>query len=686
MPSNVQTSEFERVKSLSSLKAYAEDNLERAARGNAYICPFCASGGHGNANSDSAFSIKGERFKCFGCNTGGDIFDLAGQLNGIDPNDKVGQLEAVASWVGVDIGLANPNAAPTRQQPTKARDTIKPLGGSLLDRIPTKMSLKQGRDEEKAYLLQARQNIDNPEAVSYLAERGFTLEDADIVGMGYDPSRKRLVLPWWGSDFYHIDRDITGKAAHKYVKPATLKVGEQPLFDPQALNNDDGVVFVTEGALDAYAIALAGGFAVALGGVGTHQLITALQAMHQPPISILALDQDEAGRVAQERAEREFEDAHMPYMSMVWLDVEGKDPAEMRKCTPEEFVNSVLAMQAHAMAARREEQETAYREAMAALKVVNSGDIVNRIWNLEDAVTPIPTGFASLDTALGGGLPAGLVTLGAVSSMGKTTFALQMADTMATAGHRVLFVTIEQSARELISKSVSRLTYTMLGGQGLGAGASEIGNPAKRACWDESKSKHLFSALTTYWRDISPYLDILEGVEQPNVSDIGTVARTIAGRYGQAPVICIDYLQLLKPQSERDTDKQAIDKNVMALRQLARELRTPVVVISSLNRASYSTGVSLESFKESGAIEYGSDVLLGLQPRNMGEDLAALDERHAKGEARKLMREHKSKHVRKSELVVLKNRNGSTPNGGIPFDFKAKANLWVESSGEENPF
>lgn len=65
----------------------------------------------------------------------------------------------------------------------------------------------------------------------------------------------------------------------------------------------------------------------------------------------------------------------------------------------------------------------------------------------------MPTGIAGLDKALDGGLHAGLTVLGAVSSMGKTSLMLQMADTLASAGRNVLFITIEMSRMELIAKS-----------------------------------------------------------------------------------------------------------------------------------------------------------------------------------------------------------------------------------------
>ena len=110
-----------------------------------------------------------------------------------------------------------------------------------------------------------------------------------------------------------------------------------------------------------------------------------------------------------------------------------------------------------------------------------------------------------------------------------------------------------------------------------------------------------------------------------------------------------------------------------ALRRMAGDLRTPVFVISSLNRSSYSGSISIDSFKESGGIEYGADVLLGLQPAGMTETLDGLNDTKAKAEAGRIVRELKAAKDRPCEIVVLKNRNGSMPSRGIPVMFHADA-------------
>ncbi len=70
-----------------------------------------------------------------------------------------------------------------------------------------------------------------------------------------------------------------------------------------------------------------------------------------------------------------------------------------------------------------------------------------------------PTGFARLDLALGGGLTEGVLYLGAIASLGKSTFVLQMADHMAAQGIPVVYVSMEMGGDYLTAKLVSMHTF-----------------------------------------------------------------------------------------------------------------------------------------------------------------------------------------------------------------------------------
>ena len=133
---------------------------------------------------------------------------------------------------------------------------------------------------------------------------------------------------------------------------------------------------------------------------------------------------------------------------------------------------------------------------------------------------------------------------------------------------------------------------------------------------------------------------------------------------GKTPLVIVDYLQIIAPYNERATDKQNMDKAVLELKRISRDFKLPVIAVSSLNRMSYGQRISMEAFKESGAIEYSSDVLIGLQLRGAGE--AAFDPTEAK-----------KKNPRQIEAVILKNRNGRVGEK-IEFEYYPMFNYFTE--------
>lgn len=328
---------------------------------------------------------------------------------------------------------------------------------------------------------------------------------------------------------------------------------------------------------------------------------------------------------------------------------------------------------------RKELEDRANRKYLLGLGVHDVFDVSLEIASGEADREHVPTGLTTLDEALGDGLPMGaLVTLGATSSTGKTTLALQIADHIAASGRPVLFVTIEQGRHELVAKSISRLMRLQAKKYGwYSVSSSDVQSTKARNSWDDGTWSAFNAACGDYGSKIAPNMYVMEIDKQPTTGDVRRAAEAIRKQRGQAPVVFVDYLQLLAPASDRMTDKQAVDHNVMDLRHLARDLVTCVFTISSLNRSSYSTGVNLESFKESGAVEYGSDVLLGMQPRSLMEKLDGVAEAKQKSVAREVEREFKSGANREVVVTVLKNRGGAVHPDGVPLDYSAISNLFT---------
>jgi len=307
---------------------------------------------------------------------------------------------------------------------------------------------------------------------------------------------------------------------------------------------------------------------------------------------------------------------------------------------------------------------------------------------------PISTGFKELDKRLDGGLYEGLYSVGAISSLGKTTLMLQMTDQIAQQGKDVLIFSLEMSRYEIMAKTLSRLTY-------------EITREDRKEKFISDTGTELFNARTTrqisdfrryngyvdaYGTKHPPYSDyqkeiiqrsiekyetfndcvyIHEGVGDIGVLDVRKAIEKHEEYTGNTPVVLIDYTQILAPFNDRATDKQNTDKAVTELKRIARDFKTPVLSISSFNRQNYNESVNMSAFKESGSIEYSSDVVIGLQfarQRYIDKENATKNSNQPK-----VKLDHdveKQRNPRHIELKLLKNRNGET---GKSLDFRYNA-------------
>ena len=173
---------------------------------------------------------------------------------------------------------------------------------------------------------------------------------------------------------------------------------------------------------------------------------------------------------------------------------------------------------------------------------------------------------------------------------------------------------------------------------------------------------------------------IIEGIGDLGVKEIKANVEGFMSVKRVAPVVVIDYLQILAPYSEKYTDKQNVDKNVLELKRLSRDKQVPIIGISSFNRENYKEAVSMSSFKESGAIEYGSDVLIGLQVEGIEREGSETEKDYKQRVQEKLRAVDESKRRGLPvtvEAKILKNRNGVP--GRVMFEFHSRFNYFQES-------
>ena len=242
-----------------------------------------------------------------------------------------------------------------------------------------------------------------------------------------------------------------------------------------------------------------------------------------------------------------------------------------------------------------------------------------------------PSGFQYLDEALGGGfMGEQLICLGAISSLGKTSFALQIATQLAEQGKDVLLISLEMSKNELNAKTISRYSFIqtmkedkfqqeyrmttqdiLLGNiGGVMRGEDLVATDAKGAVYVNA-----YNAT----KRIAGNTRIFVGRNDVNVEKVRDLVSKHELFTGRKPFVILDYLQILR-ESElaKTTEKRLLtDYDITTLKTIARDFTIPVMVISAFNRTSYLEPVSMGSFRESSGIEYSSDILLGMQYHGM---------------------------------------------------------------------
>ena len=238
---------------------------------------------------------------------------------------------------------------------------------------------------------------------------------------------------------------------------------------------------------------------------------------------------------------------------------------------------------------------------------------------LEDFAHPeaglaVATGIAGLDRMLaGGGWRPGLFLLAAGPGVGKSAFALQSCLRAVGAGQVVLYVSVEQSPKDLVGRIFCR----------------ELQAPIA-SYWNRDP------ALARGMREQAGRVDLarLHLQEDPYVlgEDLeGTVGRVrrwtaeLCRTWGQRPLVVVDYLQRLRPaEGDRRLDERLrVSTACLGLRQLARDLDVPVLAISSVGRTSYQGQPTLDWYKGSGDLEYDADCCLLLKPKDDTSDRPA---------------------------------------------------------------
>lgn len=657
----------------------------------------CLSPDHTDSTPSMSLDRKHNRVKCFGCNRSFDIFDLVALDYGLTDQreifDKTYEVLGLTventprrSTPEEDFGDMDGQKQDKTGQPTHTHTDV-------YTHTATHTHTDKAEEDRLPYYEACSKRITETD---YPERRGLSRETLARHMIGYEPSFKTknpetdqfetwqaLIIPTGRGSYTIRNTDPAATKKNRYRNR-----GDAQLFNYKTLYSSASPVFVVEGEIDAMSIEEAGGSAVALGNFNngyllTDQLKRKRPAEPQPLILAFDNEEEEAKQERVNKAEEELQEAlrGMGLSCYRFRPYGGSHDANEALLRNKAAFTEALRRAERIGEEAEEEKRERYLSSSAGAHIQ---DFINGI--TERANTDaIPTGFKTLDAILDGGLYEGLITVGGISSLGKTSLIMQVADQVASAGTDVLIFSLEMSRAQLMAKSISRHTIQLARERGIDTRNAKtsrgITSGKRYANYNRTELQLIQDAITAYSK-YAERIYIQEGVGDIGVAQLReTVEKHIyytGGKWltddttgerilvgGHRPLVICDYLQIIAPHSDRATDKQVIDHAVLELKRISRDYKLPVIAISAFNRAGYKLEATFEQLKESGAIEYSSDIVLGLQLGGVG--VKNFDPTQAK-----------KKNPREIELVVLKNRDAAVGDK-VAFNYYPMFNLFDDT-------
>ncbi len=224
--------------------------------------------------------------------------------------------------------------------------------------------------------------------------------------------------------------------------------------------------------------------------------------------------------------------------------------------------------------------------------------IAEKLRDRKELVTGVPTGFTDLDELTAGLQPGELVILAARPSMGKTAFALNIAENAALLHGKKVGVFSMEMARE-------QLFLRMVGSQ------SKVDLHKIRTGHTSNEEWMRVVMATQALAEAKISIDDTAGL---GVMEMRAKARRLKAERG-LDLLVVDYLQLMRGRGRYDSRQQEISDISRSLKELAKELSIPVLALSQLSRAPETRAEDrhrprLSDLRESGAIEQDADVVM----------------------------------------------------------------------------
>ena len=330
------------------------------------------------------------------------------------------------------------------------------------------------------------------------------------------------------------------------------------------------------------------------------------------------------------------------------------------------------------------QSESGFKSFLAA--ITSAVDIANNAYQRDGGLAGVSTGLADMDKKLGGLHKSDLLILAGRPSMGKTSLATNIAFNIAKAYRRgilsdgsegtvnggvVGFYSLEMSAEQLAARVLSE--------------ASEVpSDQIRRGDMTESEFRRFVDAAKTLescplFIDDTPALPI---------SQLAARARRLKRTHG-LDVLIVDYLQLVRPATAKDSRVNEVSEITQGLKAIAKELQIPVVALSQLSRQVENREdkrPQLSDLRESGSIEQDADVVMFVYREEYYKEREKPGD-HDLEKMAQWQDEMERLHGR-AEIVIGKQRHG--PIGTVELSFEGRftrfgnlAKAWQQEDRQE---
>lgn len=295
----------------------------------------------------------------------------------------------------------------------------------------------------------------------------------------------------------------------------------------------------------------------------------------------------------------------------------------------------------------------------AIADVLNSTmEHIDMLSQQNEDITGLPTGYPELDKMTAGLQPEELIILAARPAVGKTAFALNIAQNIGTRTDRsVAIFSLEMGAESLVNR--------MLCAEGT-IEASHL----RTGQLTEQEWHNLIMAMGSL-SNTSIFIDDTPGIK---VSEIRARCRRLAQEKGNLGLILIDYLQLIEG-SGRESRQQEVSEISRQLKKLAKELKVPVIALSQLSRSveqRQDKRPVLSDIRESGSIEQDADIVAFLYREDYYQRQGTEEDKNEEEQAVDDV----------IEVIIEKNRSGA--RGTVELLFKKEYNKFASISRRDD--